>query len=113
MGKRLFVGGLPMDAKDEDLKTMFAECGTVVNCTVLRSKFDPSQSRGFGFVEMETDEQAKEAVAKINGRDIRGKKIAVEEAKPMEQNNNRDRGSRPPRGGGGGRGFGGGGRDRY
>ena len=65
MGKRLFVGNLSQDTKDEDLQRVFADCGKVLSAQVLKSKFDPSQSRGFGFVEMESEADAKNAVTKI------------------------------------------------
>lgn len=108
MGKRLFVGNLALDAKEEDLQKVFGECGKVANVTVIKSKFDPSQSRGFGFVEMETDAEAQNAITKLNGVELKGKKIAVEEAKPLD----RDSGHRGPPRGGPGRDFGGGGRRR-
>lgn len=87
MGKRLFIGNLAPDAKEEDLQKLFAECGKVVSAAVIKSKFDPSQSRGFGFVEMETDQEAQGAVAKLNGAELKGRKIAVEEAKPLNRDN--------------------------
>ncbi|MBI2070810.1 MAG: RNA-binding protein [Elusimicrobia bacterium] len=96
MGKRLFIGNLSPETKDEDLQKAFADCGKVLSVQVIKSKFDPSQSRGFGFVEMESETDAKNAVSKMNGAEINGRKIAVEEAKPL----NRD--SRPGGGGGGG-----------
>ena len=103
MGKRLFVGNLAMETKDEDLQRSFGECGRVLSAQVMKSKFDPSQTRGFGFVEMESETDAKNAITKLNGVEVNGKKLVVEEAKPL----NRD--SRPPggnswgnRGGGGG-----------
>ena len=89
MGKRLFVGNLSPEIKDEDLAKAFADCGKVTSVQVIKSKFDPSQSRGFGFVEIESETDAKNAVAKMNGVEFNGKKIAVEDAKPL----NRD--SRP------------------
>lgn len=104
MGKRLFVGNLSQETKDEDLQKAFGECGKVISVQLIKSKFDPAQTRGFGFVEMESETDAKSALSKLNGADINGKKIVVEEAKPL----NRDSG--PRGGGGGGGGWGGGGR---
>jgi len=106
MGKRLFVGNLSPETKEADLEKVFAECGKVISTQVIKSKFDPAQSRGFGFVEMESETDAKNAITKANGVEINGRKIVVEEAKPL----NRDNRSGGPSSWGGG--SGGGGRDR-
>ncbi|MBI4668791.1 MAG: RNA-binding protein [Elusimicrobia bacterium] len=95
MGKRLFVGNLAPETKDEDLQKVFADCGKVLTTQVIKSKFDPAQSRGFGFVEMESETDAKNAVQKVNGAEVNGRKIVVEEAKPMSRD------SRPAGGRGG------------
>ena len=100
---KLYVGNLPYSTTDEDLKQMFAEVGTVTSASVLINKMT-GRSRGFGFVEMSSDEEGNKAIETMNGRDVEGRKLTVNEARPMTE--------RPPRrsfGGGGGRDFGGGG----
>lgn len=103
MASKLFVGGLSWDTNDTSLKNFFAQAGTVVSATVISDKFS-GRSKGFGFVEMSSEEEAKEAVAKLNGQVLDGRTIAVNEARPQE-----------PRSGGsfGGGGGGGGGRDSF
>ncbi|MBI2278557.1 MAG: RNA-binding protein [Candidatus Brennerbacteria bacterium] len=102
MAKRLYVGNLPYSTNESELKDMFAEAGTVSSATVITDKFS-GRSKGFGFVEMSSDSEADAAVEKLNGRDIGGRKLTVNEARPREE------GSAGGRGGfGGGRGFGGG-----
>ncbi|MDH4302029.1 MAG: RNA-binding protein [Nitrospira sp.] len=104
MGSKLYVGGLPYSATETQLTSLFAEHGTVESARVIADKFT-GQSRGFGFVEMSTDEEAKAAITALNGSQMDGRSLTVNEAKPME-----------PRSGGGGGGsrFGGGGnRNRY
>ena len=102
MGSKLYVGGLPYSATESQLTGLFAEHGTVESARVIADKFT-GQSRGFGFVEMSTAEEAKAAITALNGSQMDGRSLTVNEAKPME-----------PRSGGGGGGsrFGGGGRDR-
>ncbi|HEX6726059.1 MAG TPA: RNA-binding protein [Nitrospira sp.] len=102
MGSKLYVGGLPYSATESQLTSLFAEHGTVESARVIADKFT-GQSRGFGFVEMSTAEEAKAAITALNGSQMDGRSLTVNEAKPME-----------PRSGGGGGGsrFGGGGRDR-
>jgi len=114
MAAKLFVGNLPWGAGDEELKALFSEAGQVVSANVIKDKFT-GRSRGFGFVEMGSDEDT-EAAKKLNGKEIEGRAITVNEARPMG-----DRPERPRRdfGGGGNRGGGrrdfggGGGRDSY
>jgi RNA recognition motif-containing protein len=103
MSKRIYVGGLPFSANDEQLSAVFAAHGSVTSAKVITDKFS-GQSRGFGFVEMANDAEAMAAIEKLNGSDMEGRKLTVNEARPMEA---RDGGSRGGRGGGGG-GFGGG-----
>ncbi len=94
MATKLFVGGIPFKATDNDLKEFFATAGTVVSAQIIVDKFS-GRSKGFGFVEMSTEEEAKEAVSKLNGADMQGRKILVDEARPMEK---REGGfDRPPR----------------
>jgi len=108
MSKRIYVGGLPFSANDEQLSAVFAAHGSVTSAKVITDKFS-GQSRGFGFVEMANDAEAMAAIEKLNGSDMEGRKLTVNEARPMEA---RDGGSRGGRGGGfGGGGGGRGGRD--
>jgi RNA recognition motif-containing protein len=103
MAKKLFVGNLPWSATNDDLQQAFSQHGAVTSATILTDKMT-GRSRGFGFVEMENDAEAEAAIAALNGTDMGGRKIIVNEARPMTE--------RPPRSGGfgGGRGGYGGGR---
>jgi RNA recognition motif-containing protein len=92
MAKRLYVGGLPYSTTQDELKSAFAQAGTVESATVITDKIS-GRSKGFGFVEMSTDEEAQKAIEMWNGKDFGGRKLTVNEARPMEQ-----------RGGGGGNG---------
>ena len=128
MGNKLYVGNLPYSYRDSDMEQAFSQYGTVSSAKVMMER-DTGRSKGFGFVEMSNEAEAKAAIEGMNGQQIGGRGLVVNEARPME--------SRPPRsggfggggggggyggggGGGGGRGFGGGrdrgdrgGRDRY
>jgi len=97
MRMRLFVGSLSFDTRDEDLRQAFAAYGTPTSATVITDR-DTSRSKGFGFVEFASDEEAKKAIEGLNGKELQGRTINVAEARPRED-----------RGGGGG----GGPRDRY
>jgi cold-inducible RNA-binding protein len=99
MGKKLYVGNLPFSATDQVLADTFAQCGKVESAKIIMDR-DSGRSKGFGFVEMSTDEEAQQAISKLNGVDYEGRAMTVNEARPME-----------PRSGGFG-GGGGGGRDR-
>lgn len=83
MGKKLFVGNLPWSMTEESLQQLFSEAGTVESATIIRDKMS-NRSKGFGFVEMSTEEEAKAAIDAINGREIEGRALTVNEAKPME-----------------------------
>jgi len=96
MGKKLYVGNLPFSANDQTLQETFSQCGTVESAKVITDR-DSGRSKGFGFVEMSSDAEAADAIAKFNGAELDGRAMTVNEARPME-----------PRSGGGG-GFGGGG----
>ncbi|HEY1267574.1 MAG TPA: RNA-binding protein [Candidatus Binatia bacterium] len=105
MGSKLYVGGLPYSVTEGRLEEVFAAHGTVQSAKVISDKFT-GQSRGFGFVEMGSNDEAQKAIAALNGSQLDGRTLVVNEAKPME---NRGGG-----GGGGGRGGNrGGGRDRW
>ncbi|HRK08744.1 MAG TPA: RNA-binding protein [Pseudobdellovibrionaceae bacterium] len=104
MGKKLYVGNLPFSATDESLADAFAKCGTVESARIITDR-ESGRSKGFGFVEMSTDEEAQNAISQFNGSDWGGRPLTVNEAKPMAPRENRGGG-----GGGGRGGFGGGGR---
>ncbi len=109
MGKKLYVGNLPYSATDETLQQMFAGAGTVESAQVIMDRYS-GRSKGFGFVEMSTDEEATNAISQLNGKDCEGRALTVAEARPQAP---REGGFGGGRGGGrGGRGGGGGGRGR-
>jgi RNA recognition motif-containing protein len=99
----IYVGNLSFDTTDEDLKQAFAAFGQVASANVIRDKFS-GESRGFGFVEMPSRDEAQAAINGLNGHDLKGREMNVNEARPKAE---AGRG-----GGGGGRGGGGGGRPR-
>ncbi len=105
MGRRLYVGNLAWTVTDQDLLDVFSEAGKVDSAQVIIDRAT-NRSRGFGFVEMATDEAAEGAIKKLNGRDIKGRPIRVNEAQA------RSAGAGPGAGGGGGGGERRGGRDR-
>ena len=106
MGKKLYVGNLDYGVTDSALEQMFAAHGTVESAQVIIDR-DTGRSKGFGFVEMKTEQEARAAIAALNGAQSGGRSLIVNEAKPRE-----DRGG--GRGGSGGRGgYGAGGRRRY
>lgn len=83
MAKKLFVGSLPWAVDDAKLQELFAQFGQVVSATVLKDR-ETGRSRGFGFVEMADDAAADEAIKNLNGSDMEGRKIVVNEARPRE-----------------------------
>src|SRR5919201_2621905 len=99
MSMKLYVGNLAFQTSSSDLQELFAQAGTVESASVVEDR-DTGRSRGFGFVEMSSKEEGEAAIAQFNGRDLNGRSLTVNEARPRE-----DR--RP--GGGGRGGFGGGG----
>ena len=82
MAVKLFVGNLEYTVTGDDLRTLFATVGTVVDAVVISDKFS-GRSRGFGFVEMSSDDEAKQAIEKLNGSDLKARKISVNEARPV------------------------------
>ena len=80
--KKLYVGNLSYKSDEEMLKTTFSKAGTVVSAQIIQDKFS-GRSKGFGFVEMETDEQAQSAIELLNEQEVDGRKIFVSEAKPL------------------------------
>src|SRR5262245_7032396 len=112
MAQKLFVGGLSYSTTSERLREVFARTGTVESATVVTDR-DTGRSRGFGFVEMATEEDAQQAVAQLNGQEVDGRRLKVEKASSTGGGGGggqRGGGFGRPGGGGGGRGgFGGGG----
>ena len=96
MGSKLYVGGLPYATGYDQLSELFSPHGSITSARVITDKYT-GQSRGFGFVEMSTDEEAKAAIDALNGTQVEGRTLTVNEARPQE-----------PRSGGGGGRFGGG-----
>jgi RNA recognition motif-containing protein len=106
MGKKLYVGNLSYRMTDSDLEQMFASHGSVTSAQVIMDR-DTGRSKGFGFVEMASDQEAQGAITALNGKEIEGRSLTVNEARPKE-----DRGGGSG-GGGGSRGGSGGGRGGY
>lgn len=108
MGNKLYVGNLPYSFRDNDLQQAFAAHGNVTSAKVMMER-DTGRSKGFGFVEMGSDAEAQTAINAMNGQQIGGRGLVVNEARPMEPRPPRTGGFGGPRNGGGG-GYGGGGR---
>ena len=100
MATKLYVGNLSFRTTQEDLRELFAQAGTVESASVIEDR-ETGRSRGFGFVEMATQEEAQAAIEQFNGKEFNGRNLTVNEARPRTE------------GGGGGRGGGGGGRGGY
>lgn len=94
MGKNLYVGNLPYSAQEADLENLFGQSGKVASVKIISDRYS-GKSKGFGFVEMESDEDAQKAIQELNGKDMEGRSLIVNEARPRKE---------------GGRGGGGGGR---
>ena len=104
MATKLYVGGLPYSTQEGALKELFAQAGNVVSAVIIMDKMS-GRSKGFGFVEMSSQDEAGKAISMFNDQEFEGRKLTVNEARPME--------ARPPRSGGNG-GYGGGsGRREY
>jgi RNA recognition motif-containing protein len=116
MGKKLYVGNLTYDVTDSTLEQLFAAHGTVQSAQVIMDR-DTGRSKGFGFVEMNSDAEAQAAIAALNGKEVDGRALTVNEARPKAEGGGGRGGSGGGRGGygggGGGRGYGGGGGRRY
>ncbi|MBI2484475.1 RNA-binding protein [Candidatus Uhrbacteria bacterium] len=100
MAKKLYVGGLPYSTTEDELKDAFSQAGTVSTATIIKDKFS-GRSKGFGFVEFENDEEAEKAIEMWNGKELSGRTLTVNEARPFQ-----------PRPAGGGRQYGSGGGSR-
>jgi RNA recognition motif-containing protein len=98
MGKRLYVGNLGYEVSSSDLQQLFSQHGTVESAEVINDRAT-GRSKGFGFVEMGSDQEAQAAIAALNGKEVEGRALTVNEARPKTE--------------GGGRGGGGGGGGRY
>ncbi len=88
MAKKLYVGGLPYSTTEDSLKEIFSQAGNVESAMIIMDKIS-GRSKGFGFVEMSTEEEAQKAIETLNGTELEGRTLAVAEARPME--------ARPPR----------------
>ncbi len=109
MNKRLYIGNLASDVTEQDLTHNFSSVGKVATVAIIKDRFS-NQSKGFGFVEMESEEEAQKAIAQFNGGELRGKRITVSEARERKEREGGfggGRGGRPgtgfSRGAGGGR----------
>lgn len=91
MSKKLYVGGLSYDTSEDTLRDFFAQAGTVESAVVITDRMS-GRSKGFGFVEMATEEEAQKAIAELNGKELDGRTLTVNEARPQE--------ARPQRSGG-------------
>ena len=100
MSMKLYVGNLAFSTSSQDLQDLFGQAGTVESASVVEDR-ETGRSRGFAFVEMSSNEEGAAAISQFNGKEVGGRALKVNEAKPRE-----------PRSGGGGRGFGGGGGGR-
>lgn len=99
MATKLYVGGLPYSTQEDALRDLFAQAGEVTSAVIIMDKMS-GRSKGFGFVEMANDADAQKAISMFNDQEFEGRKLTVNEARPME--------ARPPRTGGNGGGYGGG-----
>jgi RNA recognition motif-containing protein len=110
MGKKLYVGNLAYTMSDSDLEKLFQEHGSVQSAQIIMDR-DTGRSKGFGFVEMGSDQEAQAAIAALNGKEVEGRALTVNEARPKTEGG----GGRGGYGGGGGGrgGYGGGGRGGY
>lgn len=95
MATKLFIGNLPYGMTSSDLNQLFSQAGTIVTADVVMDRMT-GRSRGFGFVEMSSDEETQKAIDTLNGYDVEGRKLIVNQARPREDSG----GSRPQRGGG-------------
>jgi RNA recognition motif-containing protein len=100
MGKKLYVGNLAFQTTSQELQQLFGQAGTVESAQIIEDR-DTGRSKGFAFVEMSTDEEAASAIDQFNGKEVGGRMLKVNEARPRENRSG---------GGGGGRNFGGGNR---
>jgi RNA recognition motif-containing protein len=100
VAKKLYVGNLTFDTTDAQLETLFGAHGTVQSAQVIMDR-DTGRSKGFGFVEMSNDNEAQTAIAALNGKEVNGRALTVNEARPREDRGQRGSGGRGGSGGGG------------
>lgn len=96
MGKKLYVGNLPFSATDDSLQEIFAQAGSVQSAKIITDR-DTGRSKGFGFVEMSTDQEAADAIQKFNGAEYGGRNMTVAEARPIAPREGRGGGGRRDR----------------
>ncbi len=103
MEKKLYVGGLSYSTTEDTLRDYFAQCGNVDSVKIITDR-ETGRSKGFGFVEMATDQAAQDAIAKFDGKEFEGRRLTVNEARPQapRSGGGGGGGGRGPRGGGGG-----------
>ena len=111
MGRKLYVGNLSYEIRDSDLEDLFAAHGTVSSAQVITDR-DTGRSKGFGFVEMSSDQEAQAAISALNGKPVEGRNLTVNEARPREEGGGGRGGYGGGGGGRGGGGYGGGGGGR-
>jgi len=97
MSRKLYVGGLSFETTDAELRTLFEQAGTVESATVITDRLS-GRSKGFGFVEMSTDAEARQAITELNGKTLEERTIAVEEARPPGEGGGGPRGRSGRRG---------------
>jgi len=100
----IYIGNLPFNLGEEDLREIFEEYGEVASSKIISDKFT-GRSKGFGFIEMESDEEANKAIQELNNAEVGGRNIKVNESKPREDNDRRGGGGGGDRRGGGGGGY--------
>lgn len=81
---KLYIGNIPYATSEEELKELFSEFSSIISCKIIMD-FDSGRSKGFGFIEFESDDEANQAIEKFNGYDLNGKKLVVNEARPQEK----------------------------
>jgi cold-inducible RNA-binding protein len=113
MSTKLYVGNISFNTSNSDLEEMFGKVGTVLSSNIIEDR-ETGRSRGFAFVEMSSNEEAQNAIASLNGTEVDGRELLVNEAKPRENSGGGNRGGGGGRGGNrGGGGYGGGGGGSY
>ncbi|HYE34212.1 RNA-binding protein [Methylocaldum sp.] len=112
MSKKLYVGNLSYSIRNSELEQLFAAYGAVESANVIMDR-DTGRSKGFGFVEMSSDQEAQAAISALNGKEVEGRSLTVNEARPPQDKGGFGGGGGGRRGGGGGGGFGGGGGRRF
>ena len=100
--RKMYVGNIPYDATEEDLRNLFSEYGEIESLKIIQDKYT-GRSRGFGFIEMAEEKDAREAIEKLNGKDFMEKTLKVSEARPQQKRNGWNRGGGYGGGYGGGR----------